>query len=66
MIALANYPQLRLIAWNRRDSDLIDEREALALYETNWRFVEPDNMEATEKALLQRLIDQYGGGVLNV
>lgn len=66
MIALATYPQLHLIAWNRHDGDLIDEREALALYEANWRFVAPEQMEEAERQLLQRLIRQYGHGVLNV
>lgn len=66
MIALADYPQLHLIAWNRRGEDLIEEQEALALYEANWRFVAPEQMEEPERQLLLRLIQQYGHGVLNV
>lgn len=66
MIAIVNYPQLRLIAWNRHDDDLIDDEEALALYEANWRFVEPEQMAESERILLQRLVQQCGNGVLNV
>lgn len=66
MIALANYPQLHLIAWNRSKDDFIEEEEALALYEANWRFVDPEQMEEAERHLLRRLIRQYGHGVLNV
>ena len=65
-IALANYPQLRLIAWNRRDDYMIDEREAFALYEANWRFIEPDSLDERERELLRYLVQTVGGGVLNV
>ena len=66
MIRIGDYPELKLIAWSRRPDDWIDEEEALSLYEANWRFVEPERMNATEKALLARLINDYGNGVLNV
>lgn len=66
MIRIGDYPELRLIAWNRRPDDWIAEAEALALYEANWRFVEPERMSVAEKALLERLIRDHGAGVLNV
>lgn len=65
-VALADYPQLRLIAWNRRDDDRIDETEALALYEANWRYVEAGKMDGKERAFLIRLAERYRNGVLNV
>jgi hypothetical protein len=34
------WPTLRALAWNRADR-WIPAAEALALYERNWRFVEP-------------------------
>ena len=46
-VQLADYPQLRLLAWNRRDDDLIEGDEALALYERNWIHV--DRAQLTEK-----------------
>ena len=39
-IRIAEYPQLKLIAWNRNDKDLIEEEEALAVYERNWHYVD--------------------------
>ncbi|MBI4754433.1 MAG: hypothetical protein HY778_03210 [Betaproteobacteria bacterium] len=66
MLRLSDYPQLRLLAWNRRDDDTIDEREALALYEANWRFVEPQHLTAAERELLDRLVREFGAGVLHV
>lgn len=65
-LRLADYPQLRLIAWNRREDDLVDEDEALALYERNWRYVDQQALSREERQLIDRLVRQYGYGVLNV
>jgi len=66
MLALKDFPQLRLVAWNLRDDDQIDEQEAFALYERNWRFVEQSQLQVSEKALIERLTQQFGAGVMNV
>ena len=63
---IADYPQLQLIAWNRRQDDLIEEDEALALYERNWGYVDPAALTDKEKQLIDRLVIQYGNGVLHV
>lgn len=65
-VRLGDYPQLRQVAWNRPAEDRIPERDALALYERNWRLVDRDRMPRHEQALLARLVEQYGGGVLHV
>jgi hypothetical protein len=39
-VRLADFPQLKLIAWNRNADALIEEEEAFALYEREWRWVE--------------------------
>lgn len=59
------YPQLRLLAWNRRDR-LIEPEEAFALYEHNWRFVDTACLDAHESILIDELKQRYGRGVLNV
>jgi hypothetical protein len=64
--AIGKYPQLRLIAWNRREDDPITEAEAFALYEANWRYVEPGALDPQERALIERLTVQYGKGVMHV
>lgn len=63
---IAEYPQLRLIAWNRQDDDLIEEDEALALYERNWRYVDQTQLSLKEQQLIDRLVKQYGNGVFHV
>lgn len=65
-VRLSDYPQLKLIGWNRLGDDLIDEAEALALYERNWRFIDEASLDATERSFIQRLVKTYGNGVLDV
>ncbi len=65
-IRIADYPQLQLIAWNRRPDATVGEREALALYEANWRFVDEATLLPQERKLIQHLAKAFGAGVLNV
>jgi len=64
-INIDNYPQLSLLAWNRTLRD-IEPEVAFALYERNWRFVDTKSLTENEAALIDRLKNQYGKGVLNV
>lgn len=66
MIRLSDFPQLRMLAWNRPAEAEVDEAEALALYEANWRFVEPETLNEAEAALLRRLVQEQGAGLLLV
>jgi hypothetical protein len=59
------WPALRELAWNRADR-WIPAEEALALYERNWRFVEPAHLTSAEADLIDRLKQRFGAGVLNV
>lgn len=63
---IAEYPQLRLIAWNRQDDDLIDAEEALAIYERNWRYVDQTQLTDKEQQLIDRLVILYGNGIFHV
>lgn len=65
-LRLAEYPQLKLIAWNRREDDLIEEADALALYERNWRYVDESALLPKERHLIDRLVRAFGHGVLHV
>lgn len=64
-VCIADYPQLALLAWQRR-GPVIDAEEAFALYEANWRFVDDETLTNQERALIERLTEAYGKGVLNV
>lgn len=65
-VLIRDYPQLRDLCWNRPAAAVIDGRDALALYERNWRFVDRDALIPAERRLLRVLVDRYGSGVLNV
>jgi hypothetical protein len=65
VVVLEATPMLRDIAWNRQDR-FIPAEQAMALYERNWRFIEPANLLPTEAALIERLVARFGNGVLNV
>jgi hypothetical protein len=65
-VLIADYPQLRLLCWNRPGDSHLDGADALALYESNWRHVDQASLTATERQLLDELIRRYGRGVLNV
>lgn len=68
-IKLADYAQLRRLAWQRGDTSkatTVTPKDALALYERNWRHVDRAAMTDAERELLQRLVDEIGGGRLLV
>jgi hypothetical protein len=60
----ARYPELARLAWNRDPSRPITGAEALGLYEANWRHVEVASLSTQERALIKRLADRFGGGLL--
>ena len=63
---IGEFPQLQLIAWNRNPPDEITCEEAFDLYERNWRFIDEDAMLPHERAVVDRLIREYGHGILHV
>ena len=65
-VRLADYPQLRRLAWQRKRVDEVTPGEALALYERNWRHVDRQGMKARERELVKLLADALGGGRLLV
>jgi transcriptional regulator with XRE-family HTH domain len=65
-IRLVDYPQLRRLAWQRKRVDEITPKEALALYERNWRHVDREALDARERELVKLLADAFGGGRLLV
>jgi transcriptional regulator with XRE-family HTH domain len=65
-IRLADYPQLKKIAWQLNDTKELSPKEALALYERNWRHIDLNEMEKKERALIQALVAEIGMGRLLV
>jgi len=64
MLKISDFPQLRLIAWNLRHTDTIEEADAFSLYERNWRFVDQAQLSASEKALIECLSKKFGQRVI--
>lgn len=65
LIDVREFPELAGLCWNRSER-FLPAREALSLYERNWRFVDRARLTASEAALIERLVQRYGNGVLNV
>jgi hypothetical protein len=65
VVSIADYPALADLAWNLSLKHL-SARQAFALYERNWRFVDERRLTARERALIDRLTERFGSGVLHV
>ena len=66
LVRISDYPQLKSICWSLRDDAQMEDSIVLSLYERNWRFIEQDKLEPGEKQFIDRLVQQFGNGVLNV
>lgn len=65
-INLELYPQLRQIAWHRHGAGTLTPSEALELYERNWRHIDQEDVLPRERALIKKLVETIGKGVLLV
>lgn len=65
VIDAARFPNLRLLLWNR-SGNRVSARDAFSLYENNWRLVDMASMPDHERALVRKLADRFGRGLLNV
>lgn len=65
-VRLRDYPQLRKLAWQLHGAGEISPREALQLYERNWRHVDRAALSESEAALIDKLSREIGGGGLLV
>lgn len=65
-IRLADYPQLKRLAWQLHGVTTLAPEDALGLYERNWRQVDTAALDAAERALVNALVQHIGGGRLLV
>jgi hypothetical protein len=65
LVDAGRWPVLKALCWNRAEQWL-PGREALQLYERNWRLVETMGLDAAERSLVEGLVRTHGGGVLHV
>lgn len=66
MIVPAEFPELKALVWNRDPAREIPAREAFALYERNWRFVDRERLSKDEVDLIEELAHTFGHGRLLV
>jgi transcriptional regulator with XRE-family HTH domain len=65
-IALAEYPELKRLAWQLHATAEVTPQEALGLYERNWRHLNRAQLTMKEVALIHALGNVLGGGRLLV
>lgn len=65
-IALADYPQLKQLAWQVHGVDVLSPREALTIYERNWRHLDLNAMEPHERNLIDSLRQIFTGEIRHV
>ena len=63
-VEIERYPQLKFLCWNRRGR-FLTAKDAWSLYERNWRFVEAERLEPSERDLIGSLCSRFGGGVMH-
>lgn len=56
------FPELKMLAWNRDTARPIPADEAYALYERNWRFLDASALTEAEAELITALTVRYGDG----
>lgn len=62
-IHLADYPQLKKLAWQVHGTDTLTPLEALSIYERNQRYMDEGNLEEQEQQLIEALKLGLGGVV---
>lgn len=66
-IRLDDYPQLRRLAWQVADgTQVLTPKEALGMYERNWRHLQPELLETRERSLIEALRQVFGAEDLRV
>ena len=58
------YPNLKLLCWNLA-APRVTRRDAFAIYERNWRWIDTAHTPPHERALIDSLAAEFGGGLIN-
>lgn len=66
VVRIADYPQLKRLTWNLHGVDTLSPRDALAIYERNWRHVDETALDVRERALVDALRLAFSGDPLRV
>jgi hypothetical protein len=63
-IDVESYPNLKLLCWNLA-TPRVTRRDAFAIYERNWRWIDAAHTPAHERAFIESLAAEFGGGLIN-
>ena len=63
-VDVAPYPSLELLCWNLA-TPRISRRDAFAIYERNWRWIDTAGTPAHERAFIDSLAEEFGSGLIN-
>ena len=63
-IDVASYPDLDLLCWNLATPHVI-RRDAFAIHERNWRWIDAANTHHHERALIDTPAAEFGDGLIN-
>ncbi len=61
-IHMMEYPQLRQLAWQVQGADTLSPKEALDIYERNWRHLDEQALTLHERQLIDALRLAFEGG----
>lgn len=59
-----DFPELDRIMWHQPGVDEISRRDAFAVYERNWRYIDREALTSKELRLIAELSKEYGGQLL--
>lgn len=59
-IRIADYKQLKKLAWQIKDTKELSAEEALNLYERNWRHIDLKKIDKKEEKLIRTLLNAFG------
>ncbi len=62
-VRLADYPALKQLAWQVQGTDELMPREALGIYERNWRHIDEAALLPRERNLIDALRLAFGSGM---
>ena len=59
-VRITDYPKLKELAWQVHGTEELTPREALAIYERNWRHLDPTTLSEDERDLVDALRQGFG------
>ena len=65
-VRLADYPQLKALAWQVHGAETLTPTEAIDIYERNWRHVDESALQTHERQLIDALRQGLAGHVNGV